>query len=143
MLAYMVQNATGCDIAAIRTEKPYPKDYGETTKIAGRERKEGIYPKLINDLPNLSEYDNIILIYPLWWHTLPMAVESVLKNNDLSGKVIIPIVTHGGGGIGESLDNIKSSTNAKVLDCLSVYSSDIPASRQIIADFLKRIKESL
>ena len=66
-----------------------------------------------------------------------MAVESVLKNNDFSGKVIIPIVTHGGGGIGESVDNIKSSANAKVLDCLSVYSSDIPASRQIISDFFK------
>ena len=143
MLAYMFQNATNSDIAAIHTEKPYPKDYSETTKIAGTERKEGVYPKLINDLPNLSEYDNIILIYPLWWHTLPMAVESVLKNNDFSGKVIIPIVTHGGGGIGESVEAIKSLTDAKVSDYLSVYSSDIPASRQIISDFLKRIKESL
>ena len=143
MLAYMVQNATGCDIAAIRTEKPYPNDYGETTKIAGTERKEGVYPRLINDLPSLAKYDTIILIYPLWWHTLPMAVESVLKEHNLEGKTIVPIVTHGGGGAGESIDAIKSSTSAKVLDCLPVYSSDIPASRQTISDFLKRVDEKL
>lgn len=143
MLAYMTQDAINSDIVAIHTEKPYPAEYNETTKIAGEELKEKNYPILVNDLPNLSKYDTIILIYPLWWHTLPMPVESVLKNNDFQGKVIVPIVTHGGGGVGESVEAIKSLTNAKVTDYLSVYSSDIPASRQTIADFLKRIKEAL
>ena len=59
----------------------------------------------------MENYDVIFLVYPLWCNTLPMPVEGFLKQYDLTGKTPIPIVTHGGSGIGESLKAIHKATN--------------------------------
>ena len=56
----------------------------------------------------------------------------------LSGKRIIPIVTHGGGGLGAAVETLRTYTNADVREGLNVYSSDVPSARQIIADYLKK-----
>ncbi len=137
MIASMAQDIVGGDLLEMQTEKNYPADYPETTRIAKAEFDNGELPEIKN-LPDLNGYDKIIFVYPLWWGTLPKAAESFLKHYDLSGKVIIPIVTHGGGGVGESLEALKKSTRAKVDEkILDIYSSDIPASREKIFDFLK------
>ena len=144
MIADMVQNAAGGDLAAIQTEKTYPADYGETTKEGKRELESGKAPALQEPLPQLEDYDVIFLVYPLWWNTLPMSVKGFLERYDLTGKTIVPIVTHGGSGIGDSLAVIERTTNAKVVtEYLDIYSSDIPASRQIIADYLKTIRDHM
>ena len=88
-------------------------------------------------LPNVEDYDKIILIYPLWWSDLPKPVENFLRNSDLSGKKLYPIVTHGGGGFGESLDTLKNFTLAEISEPLDIYSSDILSSRKVIFDWLK------
>ncbi len=139
MIAYMVQDTAGGDIFAIRTEKKYPADYGETTQEGKRELDEQLAPKLIKPLPDASSYDVIFVVYPLWWNTLPMPVKGFLQNYDLTGKNIIPIVTHGGGGIGDSFEVIKETTGAHLPDNpLDIYSSDIPSARQDIANYLKK-----
>ena len=144
MIAYMAHDAVGGDIFAIRTEKTYPADYGDTTKEGKREIAEGERPALREPLPKADGYDVIVLVYPLWWHTLPMAVESFLEQYDLTGKTIVPIVTHGGGGKGDSLSALRRATNATIVeDCLDVYSSDIPTARQAIAAYLKKVRDKI
>ena len=140
MIAYMVQNAAGGDIFAIQTEKNYPADYGETTKEGKRELESGKAPNLKGPLPQMENYDVIFLVYPLWWNTLPMPVAGFLKQYDWTGKILVPIVTHGGGGTGESLEAVQKATQAKIPEnYLDIYSSDIPAARQKITDFLKNL----
>ena len=139
MIAELVQSVTGGDVFALQTEKIYPADYGETTQVAKHELTSGELPALKN-LPAVAAYDKIILIYPLWWHTLPKPVENFLLSCDLTGKKIYPIVTHGGGGFGESVDALKSSTRADISRPLDIYSSDIPSARQIIFDWLKGLE---
>lgn len=142
MIAYMVQDAAGGDIFAIQTEKAYPADYGETTKEGKGELESGKAPSLKGPLPQMEHYDVIFLVYPLWWNTLPMPVEGFLKQCDLTGKTLIPIVTHGGGGVGESLKAIHKATKAKLPEnSLDIYSSDIPAARQKITDYLHDISK--
>lgn len=137
MIASMAQNIVGGDLLEIQTEKIYPADYPETTRVAKVEFDNDELPAIKN-LPDLSGYDKIIFVYPLWWGTLPKAAESFLRRYDLSGKVIIPIVTHGGGGVGNSLEVLKKSTQAEVGEkILDIYSSDIPSAREKIFDFLK------
>ena len=138
MIAYMVHDAVGGDIFAIRTEKKYPADYGETTKDGRRELDEQLAPKLMEPLPDVSSYDTIFVVYPLWWSTLPMPVKGFLDNYDLTEKTIIPIVTHGGGGTGDSIDVLRKTTGARLPDeSLDIYSSDILSARQDIANYLK------
>ena len=98
-------------------------------------------PALVKPLPDLSNYDVIFVVYPLWWHTLPMAVEGFFQDDDLSNKTIVPIVTHGGGGIGDSIEVLRETTHAKIPEQpLDIYSSDIPAARQDIAAYLKKLQ---
>ena len=139
MIAYMVQDAAGGDIFALQS---YPADYGETTKEGKLELESGKAPNLKGPLPQMENYDVIFLVYPLWWNTLPMPVEGFLKQYDLTGKTLIPIVTHGGSGIGESLKALHKATQAKFPESyLDIYSSDIPAARQKITDYLNDISK--
>lgn len=141
MIAYMVQDAAGGDLFPLRTTKTYPADYGETVKEAGRELERGENPSLRGPLPRPDDYDVIFLVYPLWWDTLPMPVAGFLKQWDLTGKTIFPIVTHGGGGAGESLKAVEDLARGNVIGrCLDIYSSDIPAARQKITDYIVTAK---
>lgn len=132
MIAELVQSIVGGEIFAIQTEKTYPADYSETTKVVKIEFDANELPKLKN-LPNVTDYDKIILIYPLWWSDLPKPVENFLRISDFKGK-IYPIVTHGGGGFGKSIATLKNY--AEISEPLEIYSSDILSSRKIILDWL-------
>lgn len=135
MIALMAQDIVGGDLFSIQTEKFYPEKYSETTDESKIEFEQNILPEIKN-LPNLESYDKIILVYPLWWGDLPKAVESFLKNYNFSGKEIYPIVTHGGGGIGNSVETLRNLTQAKVAEPLDIYSSDISASREKIFNYI-------
>ncbi|WP_205276585.1 flavodoxin [Moraxella canis] len=41
-----------------------------------------------------------ILVYPIWWYKMPMALYSLLEQVDFSGKNIVPVVGHGGSRLG-------------------------------------------
>ena len=136
MIAELVQSVAGGEIFALRTQKIYPVDYSQTVQLAKHEFESGELPAL-KTLPNVADFDKIILIYPLWWHTLPKPVENFLRSCDLSGKKLLPIVTHGSGGLGESVDALKTLTRAEVCTPLDIYSSDIPSARKNIFAWLK------
>lgn len=139
MLAYMAQDITGSDLAEIRTVTSYPVSYTETAKVGRQELQAEELPPIQKNLPNLEQYDTIILIYPLWWGTVPRVVESALQPYDLTGKRLIPIVTHGSSGAGDSLAALGRMTTAKVgPDCLTVYSSDVPRARKKLVEFLRK-----
>ena len=105
------------------------------------DRQDKSCPCHLSDEP-VRFNDVIFLVYPLWWNTLPMAVEGFLKQYDLTGKTLIPIVTHGGSCIGESLKAFQKATQAKIPEnYLDIYSSDIPAARQKITDYLNDISK--
>lgn len=137
VLALMIQNAIGGDIASIQTEKNYPASYNETIKIAGDELANHSFPVLKHKPPDLAQYDTIVLVYPLWWGTLPRPVASFMKEYDFEGKTIVPVVTHGRDGAGDSVEVLRGLAKGKVTDPLSVYSSDIPLFRDDVTNYLK------
>ncbi|VBB08605.1 flavodoxin/nitric oxide synthase [Lucifera butyrica] len=137
VLAMMIQNAIGGDIASIQTEENYPASYNETTKIARDELANQSFPVLKHKPLDLAQYDTIVLVYPLWWGTLPRPVASFMKAYDFEEKTIVPVVTHGGGGAGDSVKVLRGLAKGKVVDPLSVYSSDIPLSRKDVTNYLK------
>ena len=54
-------------------------------------------------------YDTIILAYPNYWGTMPMAVFTFLESFDFSGKTILPLCTNEGSGMGYSETSLKES----------------------------------
>ena len=73
--------------------------------------------------------DAIVLGYPNWWGTVPMAVKTFLDAVDLTGVTIAPLCTNEGSGLGGSVGDLKRSyPAAKVVDGLSVRGTDAARS---------------
>lgn len=139
ILAMMIQNMTDCDMKAIQTEKIYPSSYDETTAVAKKEFDNDELPELKNII-DVSNYDTIILVYPLWWSSIPQAVKSFLIHTDLNSKTLIPVVSHGGGGFGNSIKDIKQHTNAEVLEKgIAIYCSDVTTCENELQQMLEDI----
>ena len=51
----------------------------------------------------MADYNTVFLGFPIWGETAPPVVRSFLSGHDMSGKTLIPFVTHGGYGLGKSL----------------------------------------
>ena len=126
-----------CDVAPITlTDYKYPSSYSETCSVAGEELKNNYYPT-INPI-DVSDYDSILLVYPIWWYTLPMPVQSFLKDNDFSGKDVYMIATQGSNGFGSSIeDAVKLVPSANVHEVISIYCDDIPKSRNMLLDWME------
>ena len=90
-------------------ETEYPINYDETVEIAKNEQSSNTRPKIKNPLTSISEYDVILLGYPIWHGNLPNIVMTQLESLDFEGKTIYPFNTHEGSGVGSSINDIKKS----------------------------------
>ena len=130
--AGMVQKLAGGDLFRIDTVKTYPAGYQETTEVSRQELRQNARPELTGRVADMAGYDAIVLGYPNWWGTMPMAVFSFLESYDLSGKTIIPFCTHEGSGLGRSVSDIKKlCPAAKVSGGLAIRGGSV---RQAEAD---------
>lgn len=138
LLAMMVQDIAGGDVYAIQTERKYPSGYGGTTEVGKEELANNERPTLIGETIDMSKYDTIVLVFPLWWGTYPMPVASFLDQYDLSDKEILPIVTHGGSSFGNSLEDLKKNYKGDFKEGLAVYDDEIKEARPQIVSWLKK-----
>jgi hypothetical protein len=72
-------------------------------------------------VPNIDPYDVIFLGFPIWGMTTPPVIRSFLSNHDVSGKALVPFVTHGGYGLGESMAVVaERAPQARLLEGFSM-----------------------
>lgn len=90
------------DLFEIRTAAPYPEDYQEMVEWASRLRDVQAAPELADNVADIARYETIFLGFPIWGAALPAPVRTFLKIHDLSGKKIVPFITHGGYGPGSA-----------------------------------------
>ena len=120
-VAKLIHAKTGGDLFEIKKEEPYPKEYKPTTEVAKAERQQNRRPKLVGPLPDLKQYDVILVGYPIWWYIEPMPVKTFVEAQDLSGKIILPFATSGGSDIAASVEDLrKTLPKAQVKDGLLV-----------------------
>jgi len=141
VLAEKIANKTGADIFKIETidANHYPADYNQTTKIAQDEINNDAVVA-INTSPDLTEYETIFIGTPVWWGTVSTPVKSFLRANDMNGKTIVPFVTHGGGGAGNTFTDITTASNgANSLSGLAVSGGDVQNADGTITQWLSEI----
>lgn len=133
--AEFIQQAVGGDLFEIETVKTYNPDHMTMIYEAKEELDQGIRPA-IRHLPDLANYDTVFLGFPNWWNRLPMPVVSVLERLDWHGKTIIPYVTSGGSGFGQSLDELRRiCTGATIKDGAAFIGNDVETSAQAISNW--------
>ena len=103
VIARQVRRALSADIFEIQSAEPYPEDYEATVKQAETERVAGYEPPLKETVPNIAAYNTVVLGFPIWGTTAPAIIRSFLSRHDMSGKILVPLITHGGYGLGQSL----------------------------------------
>lgn len=69
-------------------------------------------PEIVKDLPDLSQYDTVIIGFPIWWYVAPTIINTFLESGDYSGKKIALFATSGGNGFGKTVQNLKPSVDA-------------------------------
>ncbi len=105
--ASQIQKATGGTLFEIKPVKPYPSEYRECTVQAKKEIQDGVQPELAAKVEDIGKYDVIFIGSPNWWSSLAPPVASFLSGHDLSGKTVIPFVTHGGGGMAHCEEQVR------------------------------------
>ena len=129
ILAQAIAEALGAPLFKIDTVEPYPADYYATTDQAKRELRDKARPAIQGPLPSMEGVDKIVLGYPNWWGTVPMAVKTVLDALDLEGVTIAPLCTNEGSGLGGSVGDLRRSyPAANVTEGLSIRGTDAARS---------------
>ena len=106
-VAKEIQKQTKGDIFKIEPVKPYPTEYKSCTEQAKKEIKDDYKPAIKGKVENINSYDIIYIGTPNWWSTLAPPVKTFLTSYDLSGKTIMPFVTHGSGGEARCISDMK------------------------------------
>jgi len=115
--AEQIHATIGGDIYEIIEQDPYPRDYNAVIEQAKLEIAKGYQPALKGSLPNISEYNRIFVGSPNWWSTIAPPLTTFLSSANFTGKIIIPFITHGGGGLNRTVSDIKKLVQgAKVLN---------------------------
>lgn len=128
------------DLFFIDTVQKYPNDHMKKIEIAKREFKENARPKLTSRVENMSDYDTVIVAFPNWWTTMPMAIFTFLESYDFSGKTICPLITHGGSGFSNSLKDIKRlCPDAVITEGLAVNGDNAETCDKQVEKWLKEI----
>ena len=113
------------DTFKIEMKDPYSPVYMTCIDEAKKDLRAKARPELVSMPASIEEYDTIVLAYPNYWGTMPMAVFTFLENFDFSGKTILPLCTNEGSGMGGSERDIKKTCpGANVKSGLSVTGSE-------------------
>ncbi|OUP11080.1 flavodoxin [Collinsella sp. An2] len=137
VVARMIAEETGGDLFRIETVHEYAVDYTECTEEAADEKRLKARPKLRALPKNIDDYDTVILGYPNWWGTMPMAVYTFLESFDFTNKVIMPFCTHEGSGLsGTERDIARTCPGAEVVAGLAIHGADAAHARSQVQAWL-------
>ena len=138
VVAKKIQGKIDADLFKIEMKTPYAKDYQTCIEEAKAHKKSDARPELTALPKSIDGYDTIILAYPNYWGTMPMAVVTFLERYDFSGKTILPLCTNEGSGMGSSERDIrKYAPGANVKEGLPVTGSDAGTSGKKVERWLK------
>lgn len=117
VVAGLIHRSMPSDLFQIEPAIDYPADYLETVAKARQERDDGVEPALRTRIVDIERYDTVYLGFPIWGETAPPIIRSLLSQHDMSGKTIVPFITHGGYGVGSSLRVLaRHAPNARILE---------------------------
>ena len=95
------------DVFKIEMKHPYSPVYMTCIEEAKRDLRAKARPELVSFPDSIDAYDTVVLAYPNYWGSMPMAVYTFLEHFDFTGKTILPLCTNEGSGMGGTEREIK------------------------------------
>ena len=101
--ATKIAKALGADLYEIRPEVPYTAkdlDWMNRNSRSSVEMNDlTSRPAIAQPVGNMTQYDTILVGFPIWWYVEPRIMDTFLESYDFSGKTMIPFATSGSSGI--------------------------------------------
>ena len=133
----LIEEMIPADNFKIEMKEPYSPVYMTCIEQAKKDLRAKARPELVSMPESIDEYDTIVLAYPNYWGTMPMAVFTFLEQYDFSGKTILPLCTNEGSGMGGSERDIgKAAPGANVKKGLSITGSNAANSGNAVRKWL-------
>ena len=133
----ILQELIEAEAFKIEMREPYSPVYMTCIEEAKRDLRAKARPELASMPASLDAYDTVVLAYPNYWGTMPMAVFTFLESFDFSGKTILPLCTNEGSGMGGSERDIKRTCpGANVKSGLSVIGSQAANAKAALKKWL-------
>ena len=125
------------DTFKIEMKNPYSPVYMTCIEEAKKDLRAKARPELVSLPESIEGYDTVVLAYPNYWGTMPMAVFTFLEAFDFTGKTILPLCTNEGSGMGSSERDIKKACpGADVKKGLSVTGSQAENAKPSVQKWL-------
>ena len=134
IVAEFVQELTGAELFKVEPTVPYAKDYNTCIKEA--KKRIGNAP-IKEELTDISAYDTVFIMSPIYWGTYAPEMETALRDLDFGGKTVRVISTHEGSGLGNMVSDVKKlCKGADVKPGLAIKGSQAKKSKKLVEDWL-------
>ena len=103
-----IAEAAGADLFEIVPTEVYTSEDLNWTNSDSRVSREHDdeslrdVPLTTTEVPDWDSYDTVFIGYPIWWGIAAWPVDTFVKNNDFTGKTVIPFATSSTSGMGQS-----------------------------------------
>lgn len=115
-VAEKIAKITEADLFEIEPVEPYTDDDLDWTDDDSRVSREHDDESLRDvelvstTVDNWDSYDTVYIGYPIWWEIAAWPVDNFVKENDFTGKTVIPFCTAATSGIGDSGNLLEEMT---------------------------------
>ncbi|MBQ3454059.1 MAG: NAD(P)H-dependent oxidoreductase [Thermoguttaceae bacterium] len=135
IVAEFVRDLTGADMFKVEPAVPYADDYDTCVKEA--KARIGRAP-IKEKLADISAYDTIFVMSPIYWGTYAPEVETALEGLDFAGKTIRVVSTHEGSGLGRMVNDVQRLCPGAMVqkNGLAVQGCRAKQSKEIVARWL-------
>lgn len=139
-IANQIKNLTNADSFKIETVTPYPTDHDAVVEQARVEISEDFQPALQSKINNLEEYNTIFIGSPSWFSTIAPPVSTFLAQHDLTGKTVIPFVTHEGSYMGSSARAIaEKAVGANVIEGRAFRGRGVNSAQEEVSEWINSL----
>lgn len=105
-VAHQMAESLRADLYRIQAKVAYTKkdlDWTNPDCRANLEQKNSTSrPLYQGNLPDIADYDTVILGHPIWWGIPPRILYTVIEDLELTGKKVASFATSGGSSYGEA-----------------------------------------
>lgn len=115
-VAEKIAKITEADLFEIELVEPYTDDdldwTDDDSRVSREHDDESLRDvKLVSTtVDNWDSYDTVYIGYPIWWGIAAWPVDNFVKENDFTGKTVIPFCTAVTSGIGDSGNLLEDMT---------------------------------
>lgn len=112
-VAEKIASITNGDLFEIEPKEKYTNADLDWTNKQSRSsvemKNKSFRPEMKENRIDISNYDIILIGFPIWWGVCPTVVNTFIESKDFTGKILIPFCTSGGSGMSYAENDLRKT----------------------------------